>query len=206
MSKFVVCIILITIFTQQELIFYKNRKMDEFPDSDSNMAMLASNAFENIIDQIRTSNLNFHLQMSPFSASISLKRSLIKEQSGAFRLPPTPRAPSSEFEIAALVKKNLQLEEKLVEMNAMYTRAVDDCHKVTVKLEEHQKSNIKQEPDDEKLRVGLENDLIKYRKVVDEQKEEIDHLKSSVKVKEEVVKNLNKQISELQLKVEKEKV
>ena len=104
------------------------------------------------------------------------------------------------------MKKNLQLEDKLVEMNAKYTRAVDDYLKVTVKLEEHQKSNIKQEPDDEEQRVGLEKDLIKYRKVVDEQKEEIDHLKSSVKVKDEIAKNLNKQISELKLKVEKEKV
>ena len=59
-------------------------------------------------------------------------------------MPPTPKVPSSEFEIAELVKKNLQLENKLVEMNAMYmyTRAVDDCLKVTVKLEEHQKNKL----------------------------------------------------------------
>ena len=189
--------------------------MDEFPDSDRNPAMLASIAFENIINQIRTSNLNFQLQMSPFSACISLKRSLVKEKSGAFRLPPpAPESlsPSSESEIAALVKKNLLLENKLVEINENYARAVDDCLKVTMNLEKHQKDNIKKEPDDEKLK-GLENDLNsvivdnkKYRELVREQEEEISHLRSTVKVKEEIANNLNKQMRELKLKAEKENV
>ena len=130
--------------------------MDEYQDSDRNLAMLSSNAFENIINQIRTSNLNFQLQMSPFSACISLKRSLVKEKSGAFLLPPAaPESPNSESEIAALVKKNLLLENKLVEINENYARAVDDCLKVTMNLEKHQKDNIKKEPDDEKLK-GLD--------------------------------------------------
>ena len=188
--------------------------MDEYQDSDRNLAMLASNAFENIIDQIRTSNLNFQLQMSPFSACISLKRSLVKEKSGAFLLPPAaPESPSSESEIAALAKKNLELENKLVEMNEKYARAVNDCLKVTLKLEEHEKNNIKKEPDDEELTVGLKNDLNsvivdnkKYRDIVREHEEEIDHLRRTVKVKEEIAKNLNKQMRDFKLKVEKENV
>ena len=178
--------------------------MDEYQDSDRNLAMLASNAFENIINQIRTSNLNFQLQMSPFSACISLKRSLVKEKSGAFLLPPaTPESPSSESEIAALAKKNLQLENKLLEMNEKYARVV----------EEHEKNNIKKEPDDEELTVGLKNDLNsvivdnqKYRDIVREHEEEIDHLRRTVKVKEEIAKNLNKQMRDFKLKVEKENV
>ena len=152
--------------------------MEVISDSDRNPTMLASNAFENIIDKIRSSNLNFQIQMSPFSAYISLKRSLIKEKSGALRLPPTctpPESPtpSSESAITALVNKNVQLESKLAEIHADYARAVDECLKVTVKLEEYQKINIKKEPDDEKLIEGHENDLSivivnneKYRDVV----------------------------------------
>ena len=187
--------------------------MDEYQDSDINPAMLASNAFENIINQICTSNLNFQLQMSPFSACISLKRSLVKEKSGAYRLPPASESPSSESKIAALLKKNLQLENNLVEINKKYDRAVDDCLNVTLKLEEHKKNNIKKEPDDEKLIEGLENDLNsvivenkKYRDVVREQEEEIGDLRRTVKVKEEIANNLNKQIRDLKLKVEKENV
>lgn len=189
--------------------------MNEFPDSDKNPAMLASTAFENVINQIRTSNLNFQLQMSPFSACISLKRSLVKEKSGAFRLPPAPESlsPSTESEIAKLVRKNLQLENKLVEISENYARAVDECHEVTLKLEEHQKLRIKEEPEDKNVIVGLENDLNgaiadnkKYRELVREQEEEIRHLQSRVKVKEEIANNLNKQIRELKLKAEKENV
>ena len=189
--------------------------MEVISDSDRNPTMLASNAFENIIDKIRYSNLNFQIQMSPFSAYISLKRSLIKEKSGALRLPPTPESPTpnSESVVAALVNKNLQLESKLVEVHADYDRAVDDCLKVTVKLEEYQKTNIKKEPDDVNQIANLENDLKsviadknKYIEVVREQEEEIKHLRNAVKIKEEIANNLNKQMGELKLKTEKEKI
>ena len=50
---------------------------------------------------------------------------------------------SSESIVTALVTKNIQLESKLLEIQADYARAVDDCLKVTVKLEEHQRNAIK---------------------------------------------------------------
>ena len=187
--------------------------MEVIPDSDRTPAMLASNAFDNIIDKIRTSNLNFQIQMSPFSAYISLKRTLIKEKSGAFCPPPTPESPSSESVIAALVNKNLLLESKLVEVHADYARAVDDCLKVSVKLEENQKTNIKKEPDDANQITSLGNNLKsvivennKYREVVREQEEEIKHLQNAVKIKEEIANNLNKQMREFKLKTEKENI
>ena len=76
-------------------------------------------------------------------------------------MPPAPETtpPSSETIVAALVTKNLQLESKLVEIQTDYARAVDECLKVTVKLEEQQRNDFKKEPDDEKLMTGLENDL-----------------------------------------------
>ena len=113
--------------------------MKELSDSDRNLAMLASNAFANIINQIQTSNLNYQLQLSPFSAYISLKKSLIKEKSGAPRLPPAPETtvlkdPSLESKIAALVDKNLLLEKRLKEVQADYTLAVDNYRQVNLKL------------------------------------------------------------------------
>ena len=69
-----------------------HRRMKQNSDSDFNPAMLANNAFETLIDQVRNSNLNFQLQMSPFSAQISLKKSLVIDQSGRPRLPPTIKA------------------------------------------------------------------------------------------------------------------
>ena len=94
--------------------------------------MLASNAFTSIINQIRTSNLNYQLQLSPFSAYISLKQSLIKDRSGSPRLPPAEetqelRDPGLESVVAALVEKNLQLEKRFEEVQAAYT----DLRKIT---------------------------------------------------------------------------
>ena len=51
--------------------------------------MLASTTFYKILDLIKSSNLNFQLSLSPFSAQISLKKSLVKDRSGMFLLPPS---------------------------------------------------------------------------------------------------------------------
>ena len=49
-------------------------------------------------------------------------------------------------------------------------------------------------------------DKNKYIEVVREQEEEIKHLRNAVKIKEEIANNLNKQMGELKLKTEKEKI
>ena len=125
--------------------------MEELLCSDRNPAMLASKTFSNIIDQIQASNLNYQLRLSPFSAYISLKRSLIKEKSGAYRQPPTPETLASRNPslVAELVDKNLQLEKRVEEMKADHAHAVDNCQKVNIKLVELQSNNIKKEPVDE---------------------------------------------------------
>ena len=61
-------------------------------NSDLNMA--ACKMFENVLEQVKSSNLNFHLQQSPFSALISLKKSFVKDKSGLIRIPPSK--PSEE--------------------------------------------------------------------------------------------------------------
>ena len=70
--------------------------------------MVTTNAYEKILDQIMTSNLNFQIQMSPFSAVISLKKSLIKNKSGVPILPPVTR--HSEASQGA---KNTKLKEEI---------------------------------------------------------------------------------------------
>ena len=49
-------------------------------DSDLNMA--ASKAFDHVLQQVTSSSLNFQLQLSPFSAVISLKKSFVKDKDG----------------------------------------------------------------------------------------------------------------------------
>ena len=56
-------------------------------NTDVSPAMLASRSFDNILHQIQTSNLNFYLQLSPFGAHISLKKTLIRDKSGSYLCP-----------------------------------------------------------------------------------------------------------------------
>ena len=86
----------------------KKRKMDVATDSDTNVTMLATKSFDMIIEQIQTSCLNYQIQISPFSALISIKKTLIKDQSGKPRLPTIFNKAASEH-IEALVVKNCEL-------------------------------------------------------------------------------------------------
>ena len=79
--------------------------MNPLENINSDMEMSASKTFEVIIDQIKSSNLNFHIQQSPFSAVISLKKTLIKDRSGFTLKPPTSSSvllQKAENEVAKL--------------------------------------------------------------------------------------------------------
>ena len=49
--------------------------------------MLAKNSFDDNLGKICTSNLNFQVQMSPYSVVISLRKSLIIDRLGNIILP-----------------------------------------------------------------------------------------------------------------------
>ena len=57
---------------------WKKRKIN-FISSDTCRKMIAEKTFSNIIQQVLSSNLNFQLQLSPFSAMISLKKPPVKD-------------------------------------------------------------------------------------------------------------------------------
>ena len=68
--------------------YHRRMKQKSNSDSNHNTAMLTTNAFETVIDQVRCSNLNFQLQMTPFLALISIKKSLIKGEISSLKLQP----------------------------------------------------------------------------------------------------------------------
>ena len=80
--------------------------MDRSINSDD--TMVASNVFDSIIYQIQQSSLNFHLQVSPFSAVISLKKSLATDKLGiplvncSFKSEAYHRCHSSDVKSSAL--------------------------------------------------------------------------------------------------------
>ena len=55
--------------------------------------MMAEKTFSNIIQQVQSSNLNFQLQLSPFSVMISLKKTLVKDKFGNIVKPVDTKIP-----------------------------------------------------------------------------------------------------------------
>ena len=59
--------------------------MDEITDSD--VTMMAADAFSKIVCQVQKSGLNYQIKMTPFSAVVSMKKSFVKDKTGKPLLP-----------------------------------------------------------------------------------------------------------------------
>ena len=159
--------------------------------------------------------------MSPFSAQISLKKSLVIDKSGVHCLPPDIHAVSeaSTFKSDTLtfVKKTMQLENDLDNLKVELARVVDDRDEAYKKINyleaECASMSIKHEKDDANLakieslhielkRIDTEN--LKYSDLVRKQTEEINDLRKSVKVKTDVSNQMNRKFSEFKTKSEKD--
>ena len=168
--------------------------MEQFNNSEKdvrNPAMLALNTYESVIDQIRSSGLNFQLQLSPFSAQISLKRSLVKERSGVLRCPPPLKKEPSvhDHENWRENLSNNQIESFKNELNKL--------------IIENTKCNEKlKEQEAEICTLKIEN--TKCEETLKEKEAEIFDLEKIVKVKNEVANRLNQQLRELKIKHETE--
>ena len=94
--------------------------MDELIDSE--LTMVANKAYSYVLQCVQNSGLNYQIQMSPFSAVISLKKSLIRNKTG---LPIIPILPISD-----IVEKDL--EKELALMKKKYE---DFLHEHTTAME-----------------------------------------------------------------------
>jgi hypothetical protein len=174
--------------------------------------MVASRTFENILEQIQGSDLNFQIQISPFSALISLKKSLIKDKSGVPLLPPSSQDPASSKEIAALATKNIMLEKKLNSLQREYENAVDDSEAAHRTIKSLEKESIKMEANndlaEELLEKNFETQQIKqennYLKIkIGNQNEDISTLKTSNKIQKDINDKLHKELNETKIRFKK---
>ena len=103
----------------------KIEKSDELINSDINM--LAANSFNSILNHIQNSSLNYQLQLSPFSALVSIKKSFIKDKSGQTVLPPecfiTP-AYKSELELRNESSRYEKLKQEFEELRSVHEELV----------------------------------------------------------------------------------
>ena len=105
--------------------------------------MEATETFENLLLQLKQSQLNFKLELSPFSAHISVKKSFIKDKTGKPLPPPTLKTVelqqnyNLQQEIRMLQQKLYSLEKATEVVKLERANAVDDadeCHRVNLNL------------------------------------------------------------------------
>ena len=84
--------------------------------------MIATKQFNCIVNEIQNSGLNYSLQVSPFSALISLRKTLVKDLSGSYIIPS-----QCQNEHCSCSCKNklssLQLQKKYEEISAAHELA-----------------------------------------------------------------------------------
>ena len=156
--------------------------------SDEHVTMAASQAFEGIINQVVASKLNFCLEQSPFSAVIHLKKSVIRNKSGIFQIPP----PSLSVQLLQVQSDNFRQAQKIVQLESVIK---------TLKSERAQSEKCKKDLEN-KLGVessnniveGLETDTKALKKELDEKSEECETVKNE---KKNLKTELNKISAEL---------
>ena len=189
--------------------------------------MVAKRTFDNILDIIQTSNLNFQLQISPFSASISLKKSLVKDRAGTPRLPPPSSHPHTSIsEFTALAAKNVKLENDLMILTDNYEKVVDDCEAARKTIQFLQskpvvvKQEVKAETDETLKKTLIEKDalidalhsevnqLVKkhegYESVIENQKVQIQDFEFASKKLHQISDKFKKELNEAKTKFKKE--
>ena len=175
--------------------------MEEITSSDlkTNPTMQAAESFNHILKQVQTSCLNFHLQISPFSAVISIKKSFIRDKSGDIVLPPPILHHTQNQKFEELVAKNLQLEAskqledelraKLDAAEVEVSRLKKEAEEVIIKKNEEvnilKKAMKASKEDNEKLCSELKN----FKKIVSSKDKEINRLEEQTKL----LKTLNEQ-------------
>ena len=104
----------------------------------SRSTMEANSIFESIITLIKSSNLNYRLQQTHFSAEISLKNSVIKDRSGSplklLSRPDSDKLSSIKNENDRLLRKIRKLENEAsdlkVDLNQMKAFAEASYNKI----------------------------------------------------------------------------
>ena len=175
----------------------RNEKTEEAITSDSiNPTMLASQNFDAILEQVKSSCLNFQIQVSPFSAMISLKKSLIKDKTGKLILPPDHRVVVQSENMRILNDRNIKLENDVANLTKIHEEAAKDCEKANEVIKSLKKTLLESK---------IKADEIEYLKnALNFRDKEIVDLKITNKNALEVSARLNKDLNDYKLKTSTE--
>ena len=178
--------------------------MQQITDSDNKSStMIASNVFQEILDHVQSSNLNFQLKVSPFSAQISLRKSLARDKTGIV-LPPVSQR---HDDIKMLVEKNNKLQNELSILQSHHEVIVNDLTKACQTIE-----TLENQIMEEKKPVVIHSNIKAYDDEIKELKDilerkngDIRDLEIADKVKKETIVKLNNELKDIKLKYSQEK-
>ena len=182
-----------------------NRKMEERITSDKiNPAMFATETFYHLLEQVQKSGLNFHLQVSPFSAVISVKKSFITDKSGKLIMP----APRNE-NVKGIIDRNEKLEMDVKTLTKLHEDALKDCENAyeTIKSLEKKQNELMEKVEETKIikEKDSEAEINNLRNALKNRDDEIADLKTANKNAKEASEIL-KTMTENILKQDKEKI
>ena len=172
--------------------------MDENSVSDCDPAMLATTVFNNILEGIQKSNLNYQLQLTPFSALVSLKKSFVKDKSGKFLFPNKNviNGEYLQYENCQLMNQIDSLNQKLQEM---HTRSKNDAE--TIRILGLKAANA--EVSALKLYKDKDEDMNVLEKAIKSADSEIYSLRNEIKGKNKTIKETAKEFHNLNLNCER---
>ena len=154
--------------------------------------MLATSTFNEILEKIKTSNLNFHIQLSPFSAMISLKKTLVRDRSGNGMPPPFYSSATLDKDVLIYNSKNQMLQneiESLKCLNQQLANDLDDANKKLECMEIDQENKFNDMSEELSRNIKLVEELSKQN--VKLSKENSDVRRDIKKLKDEQVDNMN---------------
>ena len=117
--------------------------------SDSDVTMFASETFYGILERIQTSKLNFSMQLTPFSALISMRKSFMTDRSGSVILP------EKSQDQTICESDNLQLERNLNILEKEHAKTVGDLNIAVETIKKLEQKLRHRENDIENLQLSL---------------------------------------------------
>lgn len=198
---------------RQDVLTQMEQNLDQFGDSD--FTMIATTEFNKVIDLVQSSCLNFQLKLSPFSATISLKKSLIKNKSGTFMVPMPPKTGTfCDDDINLLVQQKKKLSAELCEMRKKYdgcllayTVACENIKTLQSQLDDYQlKVKVGEKVTlSEEENIDREKELMDLKGALKEKDVRIDILQCNLHTIQEVANKLNIEVNSLKVCHDEEK-
>ena len=94
----------------------------------SDLKMAVNATFSSILNEIQLSNLNFTIQMTPYAAYITLKKSSLKYQDGSYALPSPP--------VLSLLQEALRVNEiqksEIIELKSSCAALTSDIENIVI--------------------------------------------------------------------------